>query len=356
MINKSNNIQTNLSNNLLVINKVKSLLPSNMARINKNYLFAQKRLFNTRSTYKNVLEYLSVILEDEKRFHAFFKKRFPKSFKYLPIVKFVIFLSIFITLKMDYQTYSALPSSILEEESLITFPPKFYSQYSFCFYSVIIIYEFVLSIYVTLKANSPIENVAFQIGKYTAKAVGTLSAVALGYSYAPVEPNVVSNFVHTKTPFGRGYDYEIGSHSLKIKGDIVSGALGHKDMVSAAQKHASDSNIININKLNNIINDSEFKSKICANTTFPEKTFIGFSLFDSFLSPANLDNDSEFKSKIHANTTFPEKAFISAPLFDSSSLPANFEGSDVSDSNSLRGDDSGTEENITPVIKRRHTR
>ena len=104
----------------------------------------QKRLFNTRSIYKNVLEYLSVILEDEKRFYAYFKKRFPKSFKYLPIVKFVTFLFMLITLKMDYQTYSVLSSSILEEEFLTLAQTKFYSQYSFCFYFIIIIYEFVL--------------------------------------------------------------------------------------------------------------------------------------------------------------------------------------------------------------------
>uniref|UniRef100_UPI003001CB00 hypothetical protein n=1 Tax=Cocconeiopsis kantsiensis TaxID=3082010 RepID=UPI003001CB00 len=118
----------------------------------------QKRLFNTRSIYKNVLEYFSVILEDDKRFYAYFKKRFPKSFKYLPIVKFVTFLFIFTTLKIDYETYSALYSSMLEEKSLILEPTKFYSHYSFGFYFVIIIYEFVLSVYVTLKASHPAIN------------------------------------------------------------------------------------------------------------------------------------------------------------------------------------------------------
>ena len=90
---------------------------------------------------------------------VYFKKRFPKSFKYLPIVKFVTFLFILITLKIDYQTYYlVLSSSIFEEESLILASIKFYSQYSFCFYFVIITYEFVLSVYVTLKASSPVRN------------------------------------------------------------------------------------------------------------------------------------------------------------------------------------------------------
>ena len=43
---------------------------------------------------------------------------------------------------------------------------------------------------------------------------------------------------------------EIGSFGLKTKGYLVSGALVNKDMMSVAQKHASDLNIIDINKLN----------------------------------------------------------------------------------------------------------
>jgi hypothetical protein len=300
----------------------------NFAKPIKLKFITQNRLFSNRSIYKNVLNHLSVILEDEKRFYAYFKKKFPKSFKYLPIIKFITFLLILITLQMDYQTYSVLSSTILEEKSLILAPTKFYSQYSFCFYFIIIIYEYVLSIYVTLKANSPVRNVVFQIVKHTVKAVGATSTIAVGYSHAPVEPNVVSNFVHTRTPLGRGYDYEIGSLGLKAKGDVVSGALGNKDMISAAQKHAPDSSIIDINKLNNIVNDPEFKSKIRANTTTVEKVFLGI------------------------------------PLIDTSPIISNPVGSDVSDSNSLEdlsetnGDDNNTDESTTPVIKespiRRH--
>lgn len=148
----------------------------------KSRLTTQKRLFNSRSIYKNVLEYLYVTLEDDKRFHTYFKKRFPKSFKYLPIVKFVSFLVIFITLKIDYQTYSVLSST--PEESLIVVQTKLYSPYSFCFYFVTIIYQLLLSVYVTLKANSPVKHAAFQIAKHTAKAMVSSSVVAVGYSHA----------------------------------------------------------------------------------------------------------------------------------------------------------------------------
>lgn len=158
-----------------------------------------------------------------------------------------------------------------------------------------------MSIYVTLNAKSPLQMSAFQIGIQTLRALSATSALAVGYSHAPVEPNVVSNFVHTKTIFGRGYYYEIGSLILKTKGDLVSGALGNKDMISAAQKHAPDSSIIEINKLNNII------------------------------------NDPEFKSQIRAKTTIAEKAFLGIPLIEVSTNSSHVVGSDVSGSNSLEG-------------------
>lgn len=89
----------------------------------------------------------------------------------------------------------------------------------------------------------------------------------------------------------------------KIKGCLVSGALGNKHMMSAVKTHAPDSNIMDINKLNDIINDPEFKSKIRVNTTISEKGFLGI------------------------------------PLSDIPLLLTNLEGSNVLDLNSLEGDD-----------------
>lgn len=110
-------------------------------------------------------------------------------------------------MQIDFQTYSLFSSSILEEGCVtLATKPNFYSQYSFGFYFIMIIYEFVLSIFIILKANSPIRDVAFQVGKTVLRAVGSASAAAVTYSHLPVEPNAVSNYVHTKTPFGRGCD------------------------------------------------------------------------------------------------------------------------------------------------------
>jgi hypothetical protein len=220
------------------------------------------------------------------------------SYKYLPLVKIVSLLLMLTAIGVDYQSYSKLFFAISLEKSLTPPQAEYYSQYAFCLYFAVIIYEYLLSIYITLKANHPLRNVAYQFAKHTAKVVGASGAVAVGYSHAPVEPNSISNFIHTKTPFGRGYDYEIGSLNLKVKGDYISGALGREDMLSAVEKHASDSHILDANKLDNIITDPEYNSKIRSNTTISEKVFLGIPLVDLFTNteksiPTTQDNFSE---------------------------------------------------------------
>ena len=54
--------------------KMKNLKNKQIVKVNdlKFRVITQKRLFNTRSIYKNVLEYFSIILENDKRFYAYF--------------------------------------------------------------------------------------------------------------------------------------------------------------------------------------------------------------------------------------------------------------------------------------------
>ena len=116
----------------------------------------QKRFFSNSSMYEKTLRYISVILEDDKRFSVYFRNNFPKSFKYLPIIKLITIFFIFMILILDYSAYSTFFSVTIQNESVACISPKFYSQYLFCFYFGIILYEFFLSSYVTLKANSPV--------------------------------------------------------------------------------------------------------------------------------------------------------------------------------------------------------
>jgi len=183
-----------------------------------------------------------------------------------------------------------------------------------------------------------VRNFAYQFAKHTAKTIGVSSAFAVGYSHAPVEPNFVSNFVHTQTPFGRGYDYEIGSLNLRAKGDFISSALGRENMVSAVEKHASDSNIVDQNVLNRIINDPEYKFKIRANTTIGEKVFLGIPLVDlptdstdngGSAIPNNQDRFSETSEESAGeSTTFDSKKSVikkhrSEPLPRRGNKPVN---------------------------------
>jgi hypothetical protein len=119
------------------------------------------------------------------------------------LVKIVSLLLLLTAIGLDYQSYSRFYFAIPLEELLARVHIEYYSQYAFCLYLSVIIYEYVLSIYITLKANHPITNFVYQIVKHMAKAAGASGALAVGYSHVPIEPNLVSNFVHTKTPFGR---------------------------------------------------------------------------------------------------------------------------------------------------------
>jgi hypothetical protein len=172
---------------------------------------------------------------------------------------------------------------------------------------------------------------------------------------APLESNAVSNFVHTKTPFGRGYDYEIGSLSVKGKGDLVSGALGNKDMVHAAQKHAPDTRILDLDTIQNIINDSEFKSKIRDKTTIPEKGVLGIPIIEFF--PDSSDGKVSDISNSEA---------VDSEVLDSNSLEGLSETSDDDKSTNPAIKDSPIRRHKSeplpqrgskrPAIRRRNTR
>jgi hypothetical protein len=71
----------------------------------------------------------------------------------LPLVKIVSLLLLLTAIGLDYQSYLRLYFVIPLEESLARVHIEYYSQYAFCLYLSVIIYEYVLSIYIILKAN-----------------------------------------------------------------------------------------------------------------------------------------------------------------------------------------------------------
>jgi len=90
------------------------------------FIFA---IFSKREKIKKYIsKNLTLILEDEMRFSNYFKKRFPMSYKYLPLVKIVILLLLLTAIGMDYQEYSRLLFNISLEENFIPAHKEYYSQ------------------------------------------------------------------------------------------------------------------------------------------------------------------------------------------------------------------------------------
>nr|YP_009317763.1 hypothetical protein Nram.m54 [Navicula ramosissima]AOY40402.1 hypothetical protein Nram.m54 [Navicula ramosissima] len=142
----------------------------------------------------------------------------------------------------------------------------------------------------------------------------------------------MTNFVHTQTPFGRGYDYEMGTSYLKAQGEIVTKALGHGTMVKAVGTHTDNKNIVAGSTLKNIISDPTYKSRIGEGTTEIEKMFIGYypkpwSMLTEYVSPylfGSVPNDLQNNDQIpfidddeedhHPGATGPIRRRASNPL------------------------------------------
>lgn len=151
-------------------------------------------------------------------------------------------------------------------------------------------------------------NHLLQVAKHGVRVIGALTVGSVGYSHAPFEPNAISNFVHTKTPLGRGYDYEIGSLAGKFKGDIISNGLGRKTMLEAVNKYVPDSKILDSTALNSIVADEDYSTKLRAQLSFIESTAVGLPLVDlntSSIKSANLSN-LEVASKREESSFFDD--------------------------------------------------
>jgi hypothetical protein len=251
-------------------------------------------------------KYILTNVEDSARINTYFKKNFPFSYKYLFYIKLCFLVTILLSFKHDFNVFVTLTSDIITEENSNNI---FYiSKFPVFCYLILILYDYILSIYIIYKANSPVQNVFYQVVKQTLKVTTSATVLGVGYAHAFVEPNEVSNFVHTKTPFGRGWDSEIGSGTLKLKSDQVAGALGRDDMNLAVNKHTKDK-IITSDCLNKIINDPFFKEKLADKLTVPEKLNVGVSLGlpdIPFISKSPAINLEISDSKSESVTTFDD--------------------------------------------------
>jgi hypothetical protein len=247
-----------------------------------------------------MIEYLkkryNIIVKDNEKFYKFYKKKFPVLYYLLPTVQILSLMAMlyyFKILSIDYVTVyqSTLDSELINiDKSLLEMYREHLNLFwiSSGLYFSSVLSTLIINLYVIYRANSPIDDRLFQVAKHGAKAIGALTVGSVGYSYAPIEPNVVSNFVHTKTLFGRGYDYEVGSLVNKFKGDIISSGLGRETMLEAVNKHGSDSKILDSKALNDIVADEDYSTKLRAQLSFPESRVIGLPIVDLKTSSINL--------------------------------------------------------------------
>ena len=222
-------------------------------------------------------------LEDNNKFTRFYKKEFPIFYYLLPFAQIL-----FLLIALDYsdllsQDYINFYKFQLDEEQRDTHESLLKSEHKehFMFFEAIgmlslslVLLRFGIDVYVIYAENSTIKYRFIQLVKHGVKAVGVTTVGSVIYSYLPTEATTISNFVHTKTPFGRGYDYEISSLTSKIKGDIIATGLGKETMLEAVNKHAPNSKILNSETLEAIMNDKNYSTKLKKNLNFLESLFV----------------------------------------------------------------------------------
>lgn len=235
-----------------------------------------------KKIFYNFIKQLEIIFEDEKRFSSYFEKNYPSIKKVLPNLKLIVIISLFFSINYDYQNYienTQLLYSGLKTEEAIHSDIKL-SLILIYIYFFLILFDFFISMFVIFKANHPIENKMFQMAKQTAKLVMGASATGYVVAIAPVEPNAISNFVHTKTPVGRGYDFETGDLASKIKGHLIASKLQRDMMLEAVKEHGPDSKLLTDSHLGKIMADEKYGALIRERATSPEKITLGFPLVE----------------------------------------------------------------------------
>lgn len=91
----------------------------------------------------------------------------------------------------------------------------------------------------------------------------------------PAEPTHISQYFHTKTNLGRGYDFEIGCLQGRLKGDVLASGLGRDKMLEAVAKYAGLSKIVTPAIMTQIMKDPKYLKILHKQLTFAERIYIG---------------------------------------------------------------------------------
>lgn len=224
---------------------------------------------------------MEVIIEDNKRVSNSYKKNYPNIRYILPLLKVGCWVALFFSANQDYQVFQQhLESLLLTGGESHPYKSNSWTFVICIVYLSLVAFEFIISILVIKKANHPVKNFSFQTAISAAKAVSVVVGASYFAAYTFPEPSAISNFVHTKIPGGRGYDFEVGNTAAKVKGCLVLHALGRDKMLEAIAEHGPSSKIITGEHIQKIIANPEYSNIIHKNTSFVEKTALGISILN----------------------------------------------------------------------------
>lgn len=232
-----------------------------------------------------------IFLEDNEKFTESYKKIFPILYYFLPIFHVLSFTAILYSTKFLAIDYLMALASLLDPERVnsdsFSLDETYKEHLNFlyvtiCIYLCSVLLAFGISLYLIYRTDSQIQYRLLQSIRHGGRALAAATGGLLMHSHNGWDqPSVVSNFIHTKTPLGRGFDFEAGSMLSKIKGELVIAGLGGDMVLKAVEKYASPSKILNSEVLLSIFNDSEYAAKLRKSLTVSEMRTIGLPLFDS---------------------------------------------------------------------------
>lgn len=170
-----------------------------------------------------IKENFDTYLVQKDRFNKYYKKRFPILFYVLPIIGTLSGLGMCYTgylLNGIYQEILFERVAHFSYKQEIQYLQGLFTLFFLIFFSYIVI-DMGIAIYVIQKANTPINKnwqyvmIAGRIIQGTVISVSVIAAGGTAVAGAP-EPSPGSNFIHTRTLFGRGWDVEPGDVFTEI--------------------------------------------------------------------------------------------------------------------------------------------
>ena len=253
------------------------------------------------SNSSTVKKYSSGLVEEELRYEKFYKKTFPVL--YYTLRPLMLLGSLGFCYSVSAHDINIIESFYRNPMLDLNNLPEIKSlETRVLFFSLIFfpatLLQILISIYIIHHANnnnskeaSMYWNLFKMAGMYVKKVVLPTTAALVGGRLAADIPHVpaneYSNFVHTQTPFGKGYDVEIGSALLKAQADLLQSKVGFDQMLRKVNQYAAETYaafggragpIITPQVLRDMLVDPEIREVVDRTATYIERQAFGISL------------------------------------------------------------------------------